>query len=136
MNKRFFLAWLVVFIVWMVGGVVIHGVILGQYYKELTQLFRNETDSSSLFPLMILAHVSLSGALVWIYARGIGSGGWLGQGLRFGTAIAFLTVIPTYTIYYVVQPTPGDLAVKQIVLDGALSLILGVTVAGMYRKRA
>lgn len=49
-------------------------------------------------------------------------------------ALAFLSVIPTYTIYYVVQPTPGELTVKQIIFDGLLSPILGITVAFMYRK--
>jgi hypothetical protein len=49
-----------------------------------------------------------------------------------------LTVVPTYTIYYVVQPMPGIHVVKQIVFDGALLLVLGAVVAFLYRneKRA
>jgi hypothetical protein len=37
---------------------------------QLTNLFRTEGDQQKFFPLMILAHVILSGALVWIHARG------------------------------------------------------------------
>ena len=87
---------------------------------------------------MLLAHVLLSGALVWIYSRGVEAAPWLGQGLRFGVAVAFLTVIPTYIIYYVVQPMPGMTVVKQIVFDGIVTLVLGAVVAFMYRdgKRA
>jgi hypothetical protein len=42
-------------------------------------------------------------------------------------------VVPTYTIYYVVQPMPGMLVVKQIVFDGILLVALGVAVAFAYR---
>jgi len=51
---------------------------------------------------MILAHVILSGALVWIYVRGAEAKPWMAQGVRFGVAVALLTVVPTYMIYFVV----------------------------------
>lgn len=136
MNKKFFIAWIVLFIVWFAGSFVVHGVLLHDDYAKLTSLFRTEADSQSYFPLMILAHVLLSGALAWIYSRGVESTPWLAQGLRFGVAIALLTVVPTYIIYYVVQPMPGATVVKQIVLDGSLMLILGVVAAFMYRSPA
>jgi hypothetical protein len=36
-----------------------------------------ETVSKKYFPLMMLAHVILSGAFVWIYARGAEAKPWL-----------------------------------------------------------
>jgi hypothetical protein len=39
-------------------------------------------------------------------------------------------------IYYVVQPMPGNVVVKQIVFDGILMLILGVITALIYRRPA
>ena len=56
--------------------------------------------------------------------------------VRFGVAVALLTVVPTYLIYYVVQPMPGATVVKQIVFDGVLMLILGIVAAFMYRTPA
>jgi len=83
---------------------------------------------------MVVAHVILAGAFVWIYERGIAPDlPWLGQGARFGLAVALLTVVPTYLIYFVVQPTPQALMIKQIVFDGILLIVLGVIVAFMYR---
>jgi len=102
----------------------------------LTGLFRTEADSQQFFPLMILAHVMLSGAFVWIYSRGVEAKPWLAQGIRFGVAVALLTVVPTYLIYYVVQPMPGAVVTKQIVFDGILILILGAIVAFLYREPA
>ena len=136
MNKNFWIAWLVVFVVWFVGSFVVHGLLLHDDYMQLKSMFRSEQDSQPFFPLMILAHVFLSGALVWIYSRGVEPKPWLAQGARFGVAIAFLTVIPTYLIYYVVQPMPGAVVAKQIVFDGVLMVVLGALVAFMYRKRA
>ena len=133
MNKRFFIAWAVVFVVWMAGSFVVHGILLHADYAKLPNLFRPETEAQQFFPLMLLAHVILAGALVWIYSRGAEAKPWLGQGLRFGVAVALLTVVPMYTIYYVVQPMPGMHVIKQIVFDGILLLILGVVVAFLYR---
>jgi len=133
MNKRFFIAWAVVFVVWMAGSFVVHGILLHADYTQLPNLFRPEAEAQQYFPLMLFAHVILAGALVWIYSRGAEAKPWLGQGLRFGLAIALLTVVPTYTIYYVVQPMPGMHVIKQIVFDGILVLILGAVVAFLYR---
>jgi hypothetical protein len=134
MNKKFFIAWIVIFIVWMVGSFVVHGLLLHDDYVKSASLFRTEADSQSFFPLMILAHVILSGALAWIYSRGVDASPWLPQGLRFGIAIALLTVVPTYLIYYVVQPMPGMTVAKQILFDGILTVILGAVTAFMYRS--
>ena len=131
MNKKLLIAWLVVFVLYMAGGMLVHGVILGDDYMA-TGLMRPEAEAEKLMHLMILAHVLMSGAFVWIYARGVENKPWLGQGLRFGLAVAVLFV-PIYIIYYVVQPTPGELAAKQIVLDTILTLILGAVVAFLYR---
>ena len=134
MNKRFFVAWSVVFVVWMIGSFIVHGILLNADYAKLPNLFRPEADAQQYFPLMILAHVIMAGALVWIYSRGSEAKPWMAQGMRFGLAVALLTVVPTYTIYYVVQPMPGLHVIKQIVFDGILMLVLGATVAFLYRR--
>ena len=136
MNKKFFIAWIVIFIAWMVGSFVVHGVLLHDDYAKLPSLFRPEAEAQQYFPLMIAAHIILAGAFAWIYSRGAEAKPWLPQGIRFGVAIALLTVVPTYMIYYVVQPMPGLHVVKQIVFDGILTLILGVIAALIYRQSA
>ncbi len=136
MKGKFLLGWVVVFVVWMAGSFVVHGMILHGDYGQLPSLFRTEADSQQHFPLMILAHVIMAGAFVWIYSRGVEAKPWPTQGVRFGVAVALLTVVPTYTIYYVVQPMPGALVVKQMVYEGILIVILGVVAAFLYRDKA
>ena len=134
MDRRFFIAWVLVFVAWMVGSFVVHGTLLHDDYAQLPNLFRPEAESQRLFFHMLLAHVIMAGAFVWIYARGVENRPWLGQGLRFGLAVALLAVVPIYMIYYVVQPMPGALVVKQIVFDTILVIILGVVVAFFHKQ--
>jgi hypothetical protein len=137
MSKRFFVAWLVLFVLWMVEGMVVHGMLLGAEYKALAQVFRPEADAQGYFGWMILAHVLVAGAFVWIYERGLAPDKpWLEQGIRFGIAVALLTVVPTYLIYFAVQPLPGALVAKQIVFDAIGVLVFGIVVAWLYRPRA
>jgi hypothetical protein len=133
MNKKFLIAWLAVFVVWMAGSFVVHGVLLAAGYADLAALYRTAEDSARYMPFMLGAHVVLSGAFVAVYRRGIETKPWLGQGIRYGVLIALLTAVPTYTIYYAVQPLPGMLVVKQIVFDTILCALLGATVAFLHR---
>jgi hypothetical protein len=132
MNKKFLIAWLVIFVLWMIGGFVVHGTLLNADYQAMGTM-RPEAEQQSMMALMLLAHAVLAGGFVWIYARGVENKPWLGQGLRFGFAVACIAVIPVYLIYYVVLPTPSAVACKQIVFNTILTLILGAVVAFLYR---
>ena len=136
MSKRFLIAWVVVFVLWFLGSFLVHGQLLHDDYAKLASLFRTEADSQQYFVWMLVAHVIMAGAFVWIYSRGVEATAGTGQGIRYGLAIALLTVVPTYLIYYVVQPMPGATVVKQIVFDTILVVILGLVVAFLYRSDA
>lgn len=136
MNKKFIISWVVVFIVWMVGSMLVHGVWLGESYAALTSLFRPEEGQMEKFPVMITAHVIMAGAFVWVYLRGRESGPWMAQGVRYGVAIALLAPIPMYMIYYAVQPLPADLVIKQIIGDGLLIVVLGMLTAFLNKPTA
>jgi len=133
MNRRFVIAWVVLFVAWYIGSFVVHGVLLHADYARLARLFRAPEEATAYLPLMFLAHVMMAGAFVWIYARGVEVKPWAAQGLRYGLAIALLMIVPLYLIYYVVQPMPGDTVAKQIVYETVLVLLLGMLVAFMYR---
>lgn len=137
MNKKFLISWVVIFIVWMVGSFVVHGVLLGaDYANAQPNLMRAEAEQQSLFHWMVLAHAIMAGAFVWIYNRGNEDKPWMQQGIRFGIAVALLAAVPVYMIYYVVQPTAGMIAVKQTIFDSILVVILGIVVAFMNKPSA
>ena len=137
MERKFLIAWLVTFVAWMAESFVVHGMLLYGDYAKLPTLFRPEADAQNYFPVMLAAHVLLAGALVWIYRRGLApDAAWAPQGLRFGVAIILLTIVPTYLIYYCVQPMPSAMVGKQIVFDGIGVVLVCMVVAWLYRHKA
>ena len=136
MNKKFLISWVVVFVVWMAGSFAVHGAWLSSDYGTLPHMMRTETDAQALFHFMLLAHILMAGAFVWIYQRGAESKPWLQQGLRYGIAIAIFAPIPTYMIYYTVQLMPGDLAIKQMIGDSVVVIIAALVAAFLNRDTA
>lgn len=133
-RTKFVISILVIFIVWMALSFIVHHLLLGQDYAKLSTVFRPQMDAKNYFHYMLLAHALMSVAFVWIYLKGKAAGKpFWEQGIRYGVAIAVLTTIPTYLIYYVVLPLSGDLVIKQIVFDSMGVVILGVIVAALNR---
>lgn len=134
MGKRFLVSVAALFIASMVTGFVVHGMLLGNDYAALTPaLFRTPDDSQRHFGVMLAAHVVLAIGFTWVYRAGRSRRPWLGQGVRFGLAIAVLSAIPTYLIYYAVQPMPEALVAKQIAFDTIAMMVLGVVAAAVNR---
>jgi hypothetical protein len=135
MNKRFVISVVALFVASMILGVVVHGVLLGADYEKLVPagIFRSHDESQKYFPWMLLAHVVMAIGFTWVYRAGRDGRPWLGQGIRFGFAVALLSTIPGYMIYFAVQPLPADLVVKQIVFDTVAMVVMGIVAAAVNR---
>ena len=117
----------------LLGGVV-HAWLLAPEYAKLTTLFRPPQEAEGYFAYMILAHVFLGIGFTWIYRQGREAKPFLGQGVRFGLAVAVLMVVPMYLIYYAVQPMPGALVAKQIAFDTIRFVVLGIVAAWINQR--
>jgi len=49
MNIKFFLSWIVVFVVWMAGSFAVHGAWLSDLYGTMPNIMRTKADSQALF---------------------------------------------------------------------------------------
>jgi hypothetical protein len=134
-DQKFWISGLAMSALSFVLGFVIHGLILDEEYKTLVgTLFRSPEEASAYFPYMLFAHLLIGFAFTWIYLQGKTAGvPALAQGARFGLAVAALMTVPMYLIYYAVQPMPGTLVAKQIVLDSIAVVLMGVAVAHLNR---
>jgi hypothetical protein len=110
----------------------VHGVLLYGDYSA-TAGMRPPAEAQSLMHWMVLAQALFGIAFAWVYYQGKEDKPWLTQGVRYGIAIAFLTVIPTYMIYHVVTPVPFALMAKQIVYDTIRVVLMGVVLAWINR---
>ena len=133
MNARFVTSVVVLFVLSMAIGFVVHAVLLNPDYVQLQHLFRTPADAQGYFPYMLLAHVFMAVGITWIYRAGRDARPWPGQGLRFGLALFVLVTLPTYLIYFAVQPMPSDVVAKQIVLDGIGIVLLAIVAAAINR---
>jgi len=136
MDRKFIVTTVVVFVVWMLGSFVVHGLWLGPTYETMTNMMRPIAEQEAMMHFMLIAHLLMSGAFVWIYQRGNEEKPWLQQGLRFGIAIALLVPIPTFMIYYTVQQTPGTLAISQSIGDSVLVIVVALVTAFLNKKAA
>lgn len=134
MNKNFILSVVAVFVAAMILGFIVHGFLLHDAYLKLVpNVFRGEQDAQGYFGYMLLAHVIMAIGITWIYRHGRENKPWLAQGARFGLGLAAVVTIPTYLIYYAVQPLPSDLVAQQIVFDTIAMVILGIVTAAVNR---
>ena len=134
MNMNVAISAAVMAVMSLVLGFVVHGWILhAEYQKLVPNLFRGESDAMAHFPYMIIAHVIMAIGITWVYRMGRENKPWLAQGVRFGIAIALLSTIPIYLIYFAVQPLPSDLVAMQIVCDTIAMVILGIVTAAVNR---
>lgn len=122
----------VMFIMAWALSFIMHGLLLGGDYA-VTPGMRPPEEAQRIIYWLIAAQAIFGIAFAWIYYQGREDKPWLAQGLRYGAAIAALTVIPTYLIYHVVTPVPFVLAIKQIVLDTVRVLLMGVVLAWINR---
>jgi hypothetical protein len=136
MNGKFVVAVVVMFVAWMIEGFVVHAWLLKPEYMKVASLYRPEAEQMPYLPWMLLAHLLIAFAFVWIYVRGKEAKPWLAQGLRYGFLVSLLATTPTYLIYYAVQPLPGEIVVMQIVYDTIGTMLMGIIVAFLYRGAA
>src|SRR5437667_7056397 len=99
---------------------VVHGMLLAPDYANLKSMFRPEAEMQGLF--------------AWIYMKGREDKPFLAQGVRFGFAVAVLATIPTYLIYYVIEPWPAAVVVKQIIFDTIGVVLMGIVVAWIQSR--
>src|SRR5687767_11410815 len=106
MDKKFWVSFVALFVITSAYGFLIHGLWLAPDYAQLPDIMRGQEDADAHMQFMILAHVFIAGAMAWIYRQGSKPGDWVGQGMRFGLAMAFFSAVPFFMIYHAVAQFP------------------------------
>jgi|SRR6185295_1078764 len=128
MTKKCIISAVVMFVMAWALSFVVHGLLLAPDYA-VTPGMRPPAEAQKIVYFIILAQAIFGVAFAWIYFQGKEDKPWLAQGIRFGLAVACLTVIPMYLIYHVVTPVEFNVAIKQIVFDSIRVVLMGVVLA-------
>jgi hypothetical protein len=132
MSWKCIISAVVMFVMAWALSFLVHGFLLGADYS-ITPGMRPPAEAQKLMHWMILAQALFGAAFAWVYVQGKEDKPWLAQGVRYGIAIACLTIIPMYLIYHVVTPVPFALAMKQIAFDTIRVALMGIVLAWINR---
>jgi hypothetical protein len=136
MDIRFFVSGVVMAVASLMSGFVVHATLLHGDYQAIPSIFRSDEEGMNFFHWMLLAHFMIGFAMTWIYRQGVqASGPAIGQGIRFGIAIACLMTIPGFLIYFAVLKIPAELVQKQILFELPFVILMGVLVALLNRRK-
>jgi hypothetical protein len=136
MNKRFWISGVVMTIATMLLGFLVHGLMLADDYNTLVgKVMRSQEEASGMMHWMLLADACIGFAMTWIYRQGIAARPTMAQGIRFGIAVAVLTVVPQFLIHWVVTAIPAAIVAKQVAFDSVRMVLLGVLVAHLNPPR-
>jgi len=124
------------FIVLAGGHFLIHAVWLKGDYMATKDIWRPPDAMMHRLWVLYLADFLLAVGAALIYARGVESKPWVGQGIRFGILLALVTAVPQSFVEYAIYPIPHMLAVKWIIGEGLLSIVLGLVIAAICQKKA
>lgn len=132
MSKKFVIAVVVAFVMFSGLGYLVHGYILAGAYGHYPNLWRSADETTKHMPYLLLANLITAIAFVWIYERGRQDKPFMGQGIRFGIAMAALVPAGKFLTYYAIQPISHGIALHQILFDGIAIVLTAVAVAWIY----
>lgn len=131
--KKYFIATLVVYVVYCALAFVIHNLILEAEYEPMVgTVLRSVSEFGLRAPLLYLGNLVFALAFCAIYTYGYEAGkNWLGQGVRYGLLMGTL-LTPFAVTEYVVYPVGGMLALKWVAFGYFQTLVCGVVLAALY----
>jgi hypothetical protein len=127
---------LAAFLMANVFATLIHGFVLSAAYESFEgTLLRSAGTGTPPWQMLFLpvVHLSVIVSLVWVYGRIRLRGSTLARGLKLGVLGWTMGQLPVWLLWYAEQPWPGDLVLKQLGLELASSLAIGVTIAAVAR---
>ena len=119
------------FAIFLVGDFIIHGPVLGHFYKSLGNLWR--PDMMSYIWIMGLVIFIFSFILMFIFIKGYEGRGIL-EGLRFGIIAGVLINGIGAFGQYVIYPLPLSLVVQWFVYGIIEFIAAGIAAESIYKQ--
>jgi len=131
--KRFLAGGLVIFIIFRIGDLIVHGFILGKTYMSMTGVWR--PDMMSLMWIMYLGSFIFSYLMMFAFVKGYEGRGIL-EGIRFGIIIGLLTNGMGAFYQYVLYPLPLSMILIWFCYAIIISAIAGIAASLIYKPVA
>lgn len=135
-QKKFWIAFIVIFIVYEITNFIVHGLILGSTYmsEEVQPLFRPQAVLDSTMWLRLFTELVWSFFFTFIFVKGYENKG-IAEGIKFGIYIGlFYSFVFAYQSYWML-PMPYTLALQWFIFGLLQCVVLGVVAAIIYKPK-
>lgn len=134
MGGKFWLAVIVVFIVFAVLQFVAHGLLLSKQYEQTQHLWKEEAVQKRMFFWHFIAEFIFSFFFCFIYTKGFEPGrGFVGQGFRYAIYAGLLVYLPAAITMYAVLAAPGKMLALQGIYNFITVLVSGMVLGALYK---
>ena len=135
--KKFWIAFIVIFILLEVTNYIIHVGILGSTYamEGIKELFRPEEEMQSKMWIVWITDLIWTYFFTYIFVKGYENKGIM-EGFKYGVIIAlFIPLVMSYQSY-AMWPIPYSLALQWFIYSLIQCIILGIAAALIYKPKA
>jgi len=131
-TKKFWLAFVATYVVYQVFGFLTHQVWLLPVYQEIAEVFRPKEQMDSMAWIFFVTSAIVVWVFCFVFTRGY-EGRGVGEGVRYGLLMGlFLMVIQAWDSF-VIYPLPYHLILKWFVSGMVMFIVMGITVAMIYK---
>ncbi|MEW5807274.1 MAG: hypothetical protein AB1756_08025 [Acidobacteriota bacterium] len=133
--KRWFIAFIVVFIIFFALDWFFNSVCLMKQYEATAHLWRPKDEMMGFMPVWIVIDIIWSLLFCYIYTKGYeGKGKGIAEGLRYGLWLGLFVTIPMALGVYTYMPIPGRLALGWFITGMFTYLLCGLVLGLIYKK--
>jgi len=134
MGSKFWLAVIVVFIVFAILQFVVHGGILSKLYMENSHLFKDAAVQKKMIFWHLISQLIFAFLFCFIYSKGFEPNkGFAGQGFRYGIYLGLIVCLPLAITHYAVLAAPGKMLALQGILNFITVVIVGIILGAIYK---
>ncbi|HEV2287574.1 MAG TPA: hypothetical protein VGR81_01325 [Candidatus Acidoferrales bacterium] len=112
----------------------VYSVLMRPEFAASADVWRSQDDLMHRMWIMLLAQFIFTVGAVLIYQRGIEKKPWLGQGIRFGILLSFVSAFPFAMSQYVAVPIHHRVALHEIIAETCISILMGLVIAAICKK--
>ena len=135
-SKKFWIAFIVVFVVFEATNYLIHGVILSSTYESegIKKVFRTAEEMDAKMWIMWVTDIIWAFFFTFIFVKGYENKGIM-EGIKYGIYMGiFFSLVVAYR-NYTVLPIPYYLALQWFVYGLIQCIIVGITAAAIYKPK-
>jgi hypothetical protein len=124
---------LAAWVLYMVMGYLVHGLLLADLYRQYSAVMRPEAEANAILPFNFGLVLVGFFAFAYAYAKGYEGGSGLQEGLRFGVLISIMLCAFVTIWEYMVWPVPPRLLAAWLIDYVVEFALYGMVVGTIYK---